>query len=79
MKNAIKVASYTIGVFGVGLYAGQLVQSKFITSRWKKAIPSLTNMLDNLIDLAMEETITKDDLRSHAAANLSVIADSLKK
>lgn len=79
MKNTIKVASYTVGVFGVGVYVGQLVQSKFIAKRWKKAIPSLTNMLDNLIDLAMEETVTKDDLRSHAAANLSVIADSLKK
>lgn len=79
MKNTIKVASYTVGVFGVGVYVGQLVQSKFIAKRWKKAIPSLTNMLDNLIDLAMEETVTKDDLRSHAAANLRVIADSLKK
>jgi len=75
MKNAIKVASYTIGVFGVGFYAGQLVQSKFIASRWKKAIPSLTNMLDNLIDLAMEETIKKDELQSHADDNIRVIVD----
>lgn len=79
MKNTIKVASYTVGVFGVGVYVGQIVQSKFTAKRWKKAVPSLTNMLDNLFDLAMEEDVTKDDLRRHAAANIRVIVDSLKK
>lgn len=78
MKNTVKFVPYSMVVFGAGLFIGQHLQSKFTKKRVMKSIPSIVNMLDNLFDLALEEGVTKEDLRRHAAANLGVITDAFK-
>lgn len=78
MKNTVKVGSYSLVVFGAGLFVGQHLQNKFIKKRVMKSIPSIVNMMDNLFDLALEEGVTKEDLRRHAAANIGVITDAFK-
>lgn len=78
MKNTFKVIPYSLVVFGAGLFVGQTLQSRFTKKRVMGSVPSIINLLDNLFDLALEEGVTKEDLRNHAVANISIITDALK-
>lgn len=79
MNTTLKFASYTLGVFVVGLYVGQKAQHKYTVKRVQKIIPATMNMLENLFDLALKTDVIKDDLRKHAIANIKIITDSLHK
>lgn len=73
MKNTIKVVPYSLVVFGAGLFVGQHLQSKFTKKRVMKSIPSIVNMLNNLLILlsrrASPKRIYKNTLSQTSASS----------